>query len=62
MRKLVMVILLVLLLPAVSVSAEEISVSEQPLTIPSHGYEMIVSAGTIGVGASAGLLLLSNRR
>jgi len=62
MRKLVMVILLYLLLPVTDVSAEEITISEQERMIHPHGYEVIISAGTIGVGASAGLLLLTNRR
>ena len=57
------VLLVAALLCRPTAAAEgEISIAEQlPQTVPS-GYTAMVTAGTVGVGASASLLLLTNRK
>ena len=43
-------------------NADEICILERSEEIGSGSFAVMVTAGTVGVAASAGLLILSNRR
>lgn len=64
MRKFCTACLLSLILAAIPLeaSAQEIHIPEEKVDVHPGSYTVMVTAGTVGVAASASLLILSNRR